>query len=220
VAIQLAYDLYGTSGAPAMVLLHALGNDRSTWDGVAVQLAENHHVVAPDLRGVGGSPWPGEYSFELMRDDVLALFEALDLHEVTLVGHSMGGTVACLVAEERPRRLARLVLEDTGPPRRPEAPRPVPARPDDPPAGFDWPLVQAVFGQLNEPDPAWWDRAGRISVPTLVIAGGPDSHVPQDLLVELAERIPGGRLVTIPAGHQVHRERPAEFIAALRDFLG
>lgn len=218
-AISLSYDEYGERGRPAMVLLHALGVHKSTWDGVAPQFAATHHVVAPDLRGAGRSPWPGEYTYELMRDDVLALFDALDLSEVTLVGHSMGGTVACLVAEESPSRLARLILEDTGPPRRPEVPRTVPDGPVEPPDGYDWALVTAIIRELNEPDPAWWDRAEHIDMPTLVLAGGPDSHIPQEQLVELVERLPDGRLVTIPAGHHVHRERPAEFVAALRDFL-
>jgi len=61
--------------------------------------------------------------------------------------------------------------------------------------------------------------AAEIRLPTLIIAGGPDSHVPQDLLAELADRIPGGRIVTIPAGHHIHAERPEEFVAAVHAFL-
>jgi pimeloyl-ACP methyl ester carboxylesterase len=52
-----------------------------------------------------------------------------------------------------------------------------------------------------------------------VIAGGADSPLPQDGLLRLAETIPDHRLVTIEAGHVVHETRPADFIAALRDFL-
>src|SRR5256885_842617 len=53
-----------------------------------------------------------------------------------------------------------------------------------------------------------------------VVAGGPDSHLPQEQIAALAARIPHGRLVTIPAGHLIHAVRPAEFIAVVRDFLG
>lgn len=83
---------------------------------------------------------------------------------------------------------------------------------------YDWPLVPAVDAELNTPDPAWTEGFGRITAPTLVIAGGPDSHVAQEKFAWLAERVPGARLVTIDAGHLVHRTRPAEFLAALREF--
>ena len=217
--VELAYDVSGEPGAPAMVLLHALGDDRSTWARVCAAFAGTHRVYAPDLRGTGGSPWPGEYSFELMRDDVLAFLAAHELTGVTLVGHSMGGTVACLVAENDPARLARLVLEDTPPPRAPKEPRPVPDRPIQLPLSLDWALITSLIRQLNAPDPAWWERAAQVAVPTLILAGGPDSTVPQDQLAELAGWMPDARLVEIPVGHHVHRERHDEFCATLRAFL-
>jgi pimeloyl-ACP methyl ester carboxylesterase len=61
--------------------------------------------------------------------------------------------------------------------------------------------------------------AGDPAAPTLVIGGGPTSHVPQDELARLAERLPAGRFVTIPAGHLIHTERPARFLAAVTPFL-
>ncbi|MDX6354535.1 MAG: hypothetical protein QOF98_1438, partial [Streptomyces sp.] len=51
-------------------------------------------------------------------------------------------------------------------------------------------------------------------------AGGPRSHLRQDELAKVADRIPDARLTTIDAGHMVHDERPAEFLAVVRDFLG
>lgn len=56
-------------------------------------------------------------------------------------------------------------------------------------------------------------------MPTLVIAGGTQSPVPQDRIAEVVRLIPDARLVTIEAGHQVHRTKPVEFLAALRTFL-
>ncbi|MGX6739387.1 hypothetical protein [Streptomyces peucetius] len=50
------------------------------------------------------------------------------------------------------------------------------------------------------------------------MAGGPASHIPQDQLAALADRIPDGRLVTIEVGHLVHESRPQEFFAALKSF--
>ena len=77
----------------------------------------------------------------------------------------------------------------------------------------------AIGGQLKDPDPAWWAGLPSITARTLIIAGGEDSHVPQDLLAEAAQLIPDATLITIPAGHRVHTSRPAEFTAAVLGFL-
>lgn len=114
--IVIRCQLSGDPGAPAMVLLHALGEHAASWDEVVARVATRFRVVALDLRGHGGSTWPGRYSFTLMRDDVLGVLDALDLRDVVLVGHSMGGIVAYLVAHAHPGRIARLVVEDAPPP--------------------------------------------------------------------------------------------------------
>jgi 3-oxoadipate enol-lactonase len=214
--VRLACHVRGPADAPALVLLHGLGGQASTWDTVGAEFARSHRVLAIDLRGHGDSDRPGVYSFELMRDDVLGVLDQLDLDRVNLLGHSMGGTVAYLIAEQEPGRIGRLILEDTPPPfpmGRMDRERP------DGPLPFDWAVVPAIIGQLNEPDPAWWDRLTDITAPTLVIAGGPASHVPQDKLAEAAARLPHGTLQVIPAGHEIHANRPAEFTAAVLEFL-
>jgi 3-oxoadipate enol-lactonase len=214
--VRLACHVRGAAGAPALVLLHGLGGQASTWDTVGAEFARSHRVLAIDLRGHGDSDRPGVYSFELMRDDVLGVLDRLGLDRVSLLGHSMGGTVAYLIAEQEPGRIGRLILEDTPPPfpmGRMDRERP------DGPLPFDWAVVPAIYAQLNEPDPAWWDRLTDITAPTLVIAGGPASHVPQDKLAEAAARLPHGTLQVIPAGHEIHANRPAEFTAAVLEFL-
>ncbi|MGH3304718.1 MAG: alpha/beta fold hydrolase [Streptosporangiaceae bacterium] len=85
-----------------------------------------------------GRPWA--YSFELMRDDVLDFLDALGLQRVVLIGHSMGGSVALLLAEEHPDRMDRLIVENTPDPFAGGAPVPVRPRPDGPLA-FDWPVM-------------------------------------------------------------------------------
>ncbi|MGF1424979.1 alpha/beta fold hydrolase [Kitasatospora sp. LaBMicrA B282] len=214
--IRLAYQVAGPPQAPPLVLLHALGERASDWDEVLPALTDRHRVHALDLRGHGRTGPAPHYSLDLMRADVLGFLDALGLDRVDLVGHSMGGVVAYLLAAHQPRRIARLVLEDVPLPR-PREPVP-PVRP----AGeldFDWDMVLAVRRQIDTPDPSWLDRLALITADTLVVAGGPTSHVPQQGVAELAARIPGARLVTIPAGHLVHRARPAAFTAELTAFL-
>ncbi|MFH8616593.1 alpha/beta fold hydrolase [Streptomyces sp. NPDC017979] len=214
--IRLSYRTSGPPDAPPLVLLHALGEDAADWDAVLPALARSHRTYAVDLRGHGRSDWPSAYSLELMQADVLGFLDALGLARVDLIGHSMGGVVSYLLAQDHPHRIHRLVLEDAPLPR-PREPS-TPTRPDGA-LTFDWTMVLAVRSQLDRPDPRWLPRLARITAETLVIAGGPASHVPQDGIAELARRIPDGRMTTIPAGHLIHRAAPEEFTEAVSAFL-
>ncbi|MCL6298013.1 alpha/beta fold hydrolase [Streptomyces kronopolitis] len=217
--VQLAYRVWGEEDAPPAVLLHSLGEDGEDWRGVVGRLAGTHRVFALDQRGHGHSDWPGDYGFARWRDDALGFLRALGLERVLLIGHSLGAVAALLAAAERPDLVERLVLEEVAPPLPADPPQEVPARPAGP-ASFDWQAKIAVVAERNAPDPAWWEAAARVTVPTLVIAGGESSHVPQAQLAALAERLPDARLVTVEgAGHLVHEERPGEFLAAVTSFL-
>jgi pimeloyl-ACP methyl ester carboxylesterase len=153
-----------------------------------------------------------------MRSDVLGFLRTLNLEEVILIGHSLGGAVAYLVAEAEPGLFRQLVLEEPPPPLPATPPRVVPSRPSDP-LPFDWRVLGAIAHQRDHPDPAWWEDLNLITARTLVIAGGTDSHLPQDQIAALAGRIPDATLVTINAGHNVHSSRPDEFLAELLPFL-
>lgn len=215
--ITLAYRKVGDLADPPMVLLHGLGDDQRHWEVVLPALAHDHRVYALDLRGHGRSSRPGRYSFELMRDDVIAFLEATGVAPCVLVGHSMGGTVALLLAETAPQLITHLILEDVTAPR-PGAMKRPPLAPPDTPTPFDFAAVNAIRAQINDPDPAWWDAIEAVDVPTLLI-GGAHSHIPQHLLAETVERMPDACLVTIDAGHNVHQDRPTEFITAIQEFL-
>jgi pimeloyl-ACP methyl ester carboxylesterase len=199
-----------------MVLLHGLGERAASWDPVLDALAKSFRVYAVDLRGHGDSDWPGTYSFELMAADVIGLLDELRLSSVTLVGHSMGGAVAYRVAMSRADLAGRLVVEDAPPALRRELV--IPERPAGP-LDFDWPAVVAIRTQLSQDDPAAWAGLPSITAPTLIVGGGPDSHVPQDKLAEAAGLIPRCDLVTIPAGHYVHTARPEEFADVVLGWL-
>ncbi|MFI7576627.1 alpha/beta fold hydrolase [Micromonospora sp. NPDC049497] len=216
--VDLAYRVAGDPAGPPLVLLHGLGDDERDWHTVLPALAGGHRVYALDLRGHGRSARPGRYSFELMRDDVLGFLDAVGVERCAMIGHSMGGTVAILLAEVAPHRLTHLVVEDVFAPRPGSLKRP-PLAPPDTPTPFDFAAVTAIRAQLDDPDPTWWDRTDTVDVPTLVIGGGPDSTIPQHLLAEMVDRMPDATLVTIGGGHHVHANRPAEFVEAVDRFL-
>jgi pimeloyl-ACP methyl ester carboxylesterase len=213
------YRETGARSRPTLVALHALGEDARDWDEMAQSLSDRYRVLALDQRGHGQGEYTDEYSFELMRDDLRAFVDALGLERFSLMGHSMGGLVALVFAQEYPERVHRLVLEDMAPPRQ-GGQRPEPPKEPPEPVPFDWRVVAPIRRQLNEPDSAWWGRLPEITAPTLVVGGGSTSHIPQEDLEALSGRVPGCRLVTIEgAGHQVHSARHEQFLAAINEFL-
>jgi pimeloyl-ACP methyl ester carboxylesterase len=126
---------------PPVVLLPATGETAENWDVVASSLQVSRTVHAVDLRGHGRSDWPGRYSIQAMAEDVTGLLRRLDDRPVDLVGHSLGGLVACAVASTHPELVRRLVLEDVGVPH-PRVATPPARPPGDLP--FDWAVVEQV----------------------------------------------------------------------------
>ncbi len=102
-------------GSP-IVLLHCATCSMDWWDNLAPLLEQDHRVIRIDLLGMGGSAKPGSgYS---MDDQASAVAEALaKLHVVgaTVVGHSLGGSVAVAVAEQSPQLASRIVIVDQSP---------------------------------------------------------------------------------------------------------
>ncbi|MCI4043580.1 alpha/beta hydrolase [Streptomyces sp. TRM75563] len=215
--VRLAYRVWGAPEAPPVVLLHGRAGSGATWIRIAEDLAADHRVYAPDFRGHGLSDWPGRYSFEMFRDDLHAFLEARNLAGATVVGHSMGGVAAYLLAQREPDLIGRLIIEDAPPLFPLDPPRPLSVRP----AGdldFDWSVVPDIDAQLNDPDPAVPGRFPEITTPTLVIGGGPASHIDQEQLAQMVRAIPDAEPLTIDAGHLIHTDRPEEFLAAIRSF--
>ena len=217
--LSFRYWESGPAAALPVVLLHALGAGADDWLDTAMALTDRWRVIALDQRGHGGSARPGDYTFELMRDDLAAFIDELDLVQPVLIGHSMGGTVAYLYAEAFPGSARRLVIVDTPPPFPSLSPWPEPESVLEN-LPFDGRVLVPIIRQLNAPDPAWWRELASIHVPLLLIGGGATSKIPQAKLAEVIAHVPSGRLVTLEgAGHSVHRTRPTEFVGLVRQFL-
>jgi pimeloyl-ACP methyl ester carboxylesterase len=108
-----AFRLQGTG--PALLLLHGLGCDSSTWSEVMPKLAEHFTVIAPDLLGHGESDKPNaDYSLGGYANGMRDLLTILGIDKVTVVGHSFGGGVAMQFAYQFPDRTERVVLVSTG----------------------------------------------------------------------------------------------------------
>ena len=109
--IDLHYRIEGPSGAPVLVLSHALGLSMSMWDPQVASLSHDFRVVRHDHRGHGRSPVPdGPYRIEDFGRDLLHLLARLALERVSFCGLSLGGMVGMWLAANAPRRVDRLVV--------------------------------------------------------------------------------------------------------------
>lgn len=114
--IELHVEQQG-AGAPALVFLHYWGGSSRTWRHVIQRLAPDFRTVTIDQRGWGRSDAPAQgYALADMAADVQAVIAALDLERYIIVGHSMGGKVAQLIASRNPCGLIGLALVAPSPP--------------------------------------------------------------------------------------------------------
>ncbi|KRC63336.1 hypothetical protein ASE12_00325 [Aeromicrobium sp. Root236] len=104
-----------SGSGPALLLLHGLACDSSTWLDVIPTLSEHFTVIAPDLLGHGESDKPdADYSLGGYANGMRDLLTVLGIDKVTVVGHSFGGGVAMQFAYQFPDRTERVVLVSTG----------------------------------------------------------------------------------------------------------
>jgi non-heme chloroperoxidase len=114
--VTLNYVAQGKPGGPVIVLLHGAGDSWHSYERVLPLLPEEYRVYAITLRGHGLSDHPETgYSRADFAGDILDFMSQLNIHHVTLVGHSLGSFVAQKVAELDTNHLSRLVLIGSGP---------------------------------------------------------------------------------------------------------
>lgn len=98
---------------PPVVLLHGLMLSGACWTPLARALEEDYDVIMPDARGHGLSSAPDHgYSYDNLAADVVSLTDSLELASPVLLGHSMGGMTAAVVASLQSPRLRGLILAD------------------------------------------------------------------------------------------------------------
>jgi len=102
----------GGSG-PAVVLLHGYGETGDMWAPLAVDLARDHTVIVPDLRGLGLSSKPASgFDKKTQAEDVAGVMTALGVQQADVVAHDIGNMVAFQFAAQHPDRMRKLVLID------------------------------------------------------------------------------------------------------------
>ena len=111
---SLCVARWGDSG-PVVLAIHGITASHMTWPWVARELQDEAQVIAPDLRGRGGSrDLAGPFGMKAHADDCVAVLDHLGVDKAVVVGHSMGGYVAAVLALHYPDRVSDLVLMDGG----------------------------------------------------------------------------------------------------------
>lgn len=107
--VNLSFEDRGSG--PAVILLHGFCGSSRYWQDIAPKLETSYRVIAPDLRGHGGSSVPDEpYLMETIASDISLLMDKLGVDKAVLCGHSMGGYVASAFAGAYPDKLAGVAL--------------------------------------------------------------------------------------------------------------
>ncbi len=106
--IQQYYEI--TGDGPPLVLVAGMGGTANYWEEQVSLFSQHYTVITYDQRGTGRSDHSRVSGIEQLRDDLLALLDAIGFDRVDLLGHSTGGNIAQIIAIENPDRLARLVI--------------------------------------------------------------------------------------------------------------
>ena len=114
-AVTLFHRDLGGAGLPPLVVLHGMLGSARNWQTAGRDLANRFHVFALDLRNHGGSPHAETMTYPEMMADVIEWLDAQGIEKATLLGHSMGGKTAMLLAARYPERVARLIVADIAP---------------------------------------------------------------------------------------------------------
>jgi N-formylmaleamate deformylase len=247
--IKVHYTRTGGS-KPALILLHGLTANGACWTALARALEEEYDVIMPDARGHGESSVPDHgYQYEDHANDVVGLIKALRLSSPVLLGHSMGGMTAAVVASRKPNLLRGLILADPAF-LSPEFQRQVFASDavDQHRKMLSKPLDELVaeattkhparspetlellararlqtsvsaFDVLRPPNPDYMQLASAIEVPSLFVTG--DSGVVSPAVAAELQRLnPRIHVEQIPeAGHGVQYDQPERLGAVVKSFL-
>jgi 3-oxoadipate enol-lactonase len=238
------------AGEPSLVFLHYWGGTHRTWSQVAAELQSSYRIVTYDMRGWGRSEAAENgYSIAALAGEATALIEHLGLRKYVLIGHSMGGKVAQLVASRNPAELVGLILVA------PATPTPSHLSEDakqqqvhaydnretvtqtiafltarTPDAETVEQIVEDSLSGTPEAKLAWPTSAmledispevSKITVPTLVLAGERDQldSVEQHRR-EVIARISGARLEIIAdSGHLLPIDEPVRTARAIDQFV-
>lgn len=239
--------------APGLLIVHGLYGSGRNWGVIAKRLSDSRHVVAVDMRNHGASPWHDTHSYTDMAGDLAEVLERLE-GRYDVLGHSMGGKAAMVLALARPDLVNRLIVADIAPvayehtqiqyikamqavdlsgiTKRSDAAEQLLPLVDNPD------LVPFFLQALDVKNQRWLlnldvlardmphilgfpDISTAYAGKTLFLSGAMSDYVKRDDRDRVKALFPAAHFAKIPgAGHWLHAEKPREFEAAVRTWLG
>lgn len=208
--ISLFYERSG-SGRP-LLMVHGNGETRRVFDEAAAALSGRFDVIRPDSRCHGLSEDTPELHYSDMADDMIALIEKLDLHDVVFYGFSDGGIVG-LLAAERCERITALITSGAN------------TSPDAVKAWLKRIIRVSHFFtrdkklalMLREPHISDAELE-KIRIPALILAGSEDV-IPEEETRHIAAKIPGAQLKILPGeGHGSYIKHSTKIAELIADF--
>jgi len=113
---KLNFTRFGESNDNSpLLVLHGLFGSATNWRSIARQLSKQFQVFALDLRNHGSSFWDTTMNYPALANDVADFIEQYSLPAVNIIGHSMGGKTAMMLALTQPKYVARLIVVDIAP---------------------------------------------------------------------------------------------------------
>ncbi|MBY8976747.1 alpha/beta fold hydrolase [Rhodobacteraceae bacterium NNCM2] len=111
---EVALNFRDEGDGPPVLLIHGVGSDLESWDGVLSHLSPGRRYIRFDLRGHGQSRrTPGPYTLDDLSGDAAALLDHLGVERASVIGFSLGGLVAQAIALKHPERVESLTLVST-----------------------------------------------------------------------------------------------------------
>ena len=111
---MLNYMTFGGEKSPPVMIVHGLYGSGRNWGIIAKRLSDEFFVITVDLRNHGDSPWLDKHNYHAMADDLVELITFLNI-KPNIIGHSMGGKAAMVLALKRPDLVEKLLIADIAP---------------------------------------------------------------------------------------------------------
>ena len=105
---------FGGKKSPSVMIVHGLYGSGRNWGIIAKRLSDEFFVITVDLRNHGDSPWLDKHNYHAMADDLVELITFLNI-KPNIIGHSMGGKAAMVLALKRPNLVRNLIIADIAP---------------------------------------------------------------------------------------------------------
>ena len=235
---------HGDPSRPKLLIAHGLFGSGRNWGVIGKRLSDQFFVICPDMRNHGASPWYDTQSYFDMADDLAELLDGPSY----VVGHSMGGKAAMVLALQHPELVEKLLVADIAPvayrhtqTQHIDAMRAVDLsgveRRSQAGENLELEVRDFLLQSLDVKEKKWTlnldvleaempkiigfpEVSGQFDGPTLFLSGAESDYVTPAYRPVIKGLFPSAQFAKIPGtGHWLHAQKPREFEASVRAFF-